>query len=177
MHTRIHGFTLIEAMIVLAIVSILFGIAVPQFDGLLARNRAAAVHNGLLATFAHARSTAVTLRTNTVVCASADGRRCRGDGIWEHGWISFIDLDGDGVIGMGDQLLRSERGPADGMRVRTSASRSRLRFLRSGSSGGSNLTMRLCAANGVPVQGLIVSNTGRARSANAREVAALQACT
>ena len=55
---RIAGFTLIELLVVVVVVGIGFSLAVPSFQGMLARNRIATQTNDLLLAISLARSEA-----------------------------------------------------------------------------------------------------------------------
>jgi type IV fimbrial biogenesis protein FimT len=173
---RAAGLTLIELIATLAIGSMLIAVALPSLSTALDRQRAAAAHNLLLATFNQARSAAVTERRQTVVCPSLDGSSCRPGGIWEDGWIVFVDRDGNGEPGGLDTLIRHEASGTGSLRLRSSPYRPLAKFHRSGLSAGNNLTLRICNSAGEPLQGLVVNNGGRVRRTTDPETAALEAC-
>ena len=83
---RARGFTLIELMVVAAIVAILMAIAVPGFNGMIASQRARVFASDLYATLAKARSEAVTLNGNVTLQANAGG--------WQNGW-QILDPNGN----------------------------------------------------------------------------------
>lgn len=90
------GFTLIEAVVVVAIAAILLAVGVPSFSAFLDRSRVTAEVNQLLSDLALARSEAVTRRGRVVLCRSAQPAAadaiCAGDGTdWGSGWIVFAD--------------------------------------------------------------------------------------
>lgn len=98
-HKNNAGFTLIELMVVIAIVGIFASIAIPSFSKLIANNRLSTATNELVANMMLARSEALK-RSNTVtMCPSADQTTCSGGGDFSQGWIVFLDCDGDGVQG------------------------------------------------------------------------------
>jgi type IV fimbrial biogenesis protein FimT len=76
MHQRSNGFTLIELMIVIAIVAILASIGFPSFRLLIQNNNMTAQANGLLGVLQLARSEAVTQRQRVTVCPSNDQSTC-----------------------------------------------------------------------------------------------------
>jgi type IV fimbrial biogenesis protein FimT len=174
---RAAGLTLIELLVTLAIGSILIGTAMPSLSSALDRQRAVAAHNLLLASFNQARTAAITERRQTVVCPSIDGSSCRSGGIWEDGWIVFVDRDRNNQFGSVDTLMRFQSSGVGSLRVRSSPYRPMARFLPKGRSVGSNLSLRICDRSGDVIQGLVVNNAGRVRAASASEVSALARCT
>jgi type IV fimbrial biogenesis protein FimU len=72
-NTDMHGFTLVELMITLALLAIIALIAVPNFRGLIERNRVEAQAEELKAFLLYARGEAVTKRsTFTVTVEDSD---------------------------------------------------------------------------------------------------------
>lgn len=107
------GISLLEILIVIAIVGIAVGLAAPSFKGFWQRTSTAGQLNMLRDTMILARSEAITRGAVVRVCASTSGTGCRcasgstaGTCInWENGWISFVDLNGDGVVDAAEPLL------------------------------------------------------------------------
>lgn len=91
------GFTLIEAMVVVAVFVILTLIAVPSFRNLLLDNRRTALANDLVSTIAIARSEAARRGQTVRVCASSNGSSCLGSTNWNTGWIVIADVAGGGT--------------------------------------------------------------------------------
>lgn len=67
-----RGFTLIELMIIVALLGIFAAIAVPSFTQFISNNRTQSANNELLSLLQFARSTAVSQRTTISVCPSDD---------------------------------------------------------------------------------------------------------
>ncbi|MCP8465178.1 GspH/FimT family pseudopilin [Pseudomonas sp. ZM23] len=67
-----HGFTLIELMVTVLILSIFAAIAVPGFTDLIRDSRTQSVGNELDSLIQFARSTSVTRRSEISVCVGAD---------------------------------------------------------------------------------------------------------
>jgi|SRR5690554_2812521 len=95
-----RGFTLIELLVTIALIVIVSLIAVPNFQGMIASNRAASDFNEILAGLKYARAEAI---------------KCRGDVTFEitngDGW-SYSVTSGD-CANMRDMQRSSQRGSAD----------------------------------------------------------------
>jgi type IV fimbrial biogenesis protein FimT len=81
------GFTLVEILIVLGLSAVAATFAAPTFRELGANVRRDALVEELRAALLLARTEAVTRGVPVVVCPSADGRACRPDPEWSHGWL------------------------------------------------------------------------------------------
>ena len=161
------GFSLVEALTVLAITAILLLVGVPSYAGLVESQRASSAMHLLTAHMASARSTAITYRIPTVVCPSDRAGGCRRDGDWSQGWLMFFDADGNRQPDSRQDILRDENAPIHpSLRIVSSAGRTQLRYLPDGRSAGSNLSVRLCREDKLLAQ-VIVNNTGRIRSETA----------
>lgn len=161
---RQGGFTLIEAMIVLAVASILLCIAVPACASLLARTRAAAARAALLSSLTQAIRHAAVTGSEVVLCP-ADGTDCRNDWDWSGGWIAYADIDGDRTHDAGETLLHAEPALGTGVRLLTSKGRRRLVFQPNGGNAGSNATFTLCDGRGAAsAVALVLANDGRLRA-------------
>ena len=92
-----NGFSLIELMVVVAIVAILAGLAAPSFTELLRNNRLAAASSALQVSLSLARSEAVKRGSDARVTVAANGTA----GSWVNGWTVFVDntTDANGGIG------------------------------------------------------------------------------
>lgn len=125
----IKGFTLLELLITLLVVSILVLGAAPNLSSFVKRNRAASSINDMLAALQYARSEALTRGLSVILCrrpqvADADAActdtnlavashcSCSSatspstqDG-WEDGWLVVADTDRSNTVSNGDNLLR-----------------------------------------------------------------------
>ena len=101
------GFTLLELMVVLAIVAVLTTIAVPSFSRMLQSNTMSSTVNSFLADMRFSRSEAMRRGGGVVMCRSdapeaavptcASGVGSGGNG-WASGWIVYFDANNDGVV-------------------------------------------------------------------------------
>ena len=108
-----RGFTLLELMVVLAIVAILTTLAVPSFTRLVQSNTMSSNVNTFMADLRYARSESTRRGGGVVMCRSdapeAIPPVCNttsglgGQG-WVSGWIIYLDANSNGVIDAGDLL-------------------------------------------------------------------------
>lgn len=91
------GFTLVELMITLFIISILLTVGLPSLRSYTQSNQLVAASNELLSALHIARSEAIRLNSRVSICESSNGTSCTTTGDWENGWIVFVDANGDRV--------------------------------------------------------------------------------
>ena len=172
---RSSGFTLIEAVIALAIAGVLVGTAVPAVTGATEAARASSAEAALLATLTQSISHAAIAGSEVVLCPG-DAAGCRDSSDWSAGWIAYADLDGDRSRDPNETLLHGERALSGKVHLRTTAGRKRLVFQPNGGNAGSNVTFTLCDGRGAgKATSLVLANDGRLRAGKPTETAA-QAC-
>jgi len=103
-----RGITLIETLIVMAIVAILLAIGIPSFMYVTTSNRIAGEVNGLLGDLQYARAEAIKEGQTVTVCVSSNGTACdtTSTTTWNSGWIVFSDANADATVDSGDIVLR-----------------------------------------------------------------------
>ena len=128
------GFTLIEAMVSIAVMLVLVAIAVPSFKNASLGSQLRSSANDLVASVLLARSEAIKRNAMVTMCMSADGEDCTASGGWEQGWIVMI----------GDDKLRVQGSAPSGLRISAGAVTS-LSFQPIG-AGGAAATFTVCRA-------------------------------
>lgn len=101
----IRGFTLVELMVVIAVLAIALGVGVPAFNGIIQRNRLAASANEVVAAMQTARMEAVRRNRRAVLCPSTDGASCSGSN-WGR-LVVFIDEDLSGNVNGDEEVVRA----------------------------------------------------------------------
>lgn len=173
MSHRIRGFTLIEALIAMAVVSILVGIAVPAWSGAVAATHAASARAALLDSLTHSISHAALTGSEVVLCPG-DSSGCRNSSDWSQGWIAYADIDGDRVRDSNETLLQTEPALSGKVHLRTTVGRPRLVFQPNGGNAGSNATFTLCDGRGTAqATTLVLANDGRLRAGRPTAAAAV----
>lgn len=161
-----RGFSLFELLLVLALVAVLAGVAMPSFGAIAARNRMHTEVNALFHAVHLARKESIMRRRVVSLCASSNGTDCSGSRDWSNGWILFANHDDDGPpqVDAGEPLLQVHR-PLDSVRITANRSSFTLRATWQRATNG---TLVVCdrAARVAPL-GLVVSYTGRPRVAAA----------
>lgn len=83
-----EGFSLIELLFSITILTIILGLGIPSFQGLIERNRVTAATNELITALQLARSTAIRRNDVVSICPLLDADTCGGS--WNSGWMVFI---------------------------------------------------------------------------------------
>lgn len=168
---RLGGYTLVEAVVTLAVLATLGGLAVPPLADMIQAQRLGAVANDVLQQITLARSEAIKRNTRVALCKSADGTTCADRGGWEQGWILFQDRNNNGLREDHEPLLEALRPlPRD---FRLTANSPLARYVSYGPEGGSHLvsgafqagTFTVCRASAGKAEGrqIIVNSGGRPR--------------
>ena len=160
-----HGFSLIEIIITLSLLSILMANATPYFGQILDKNRNKAQGVQLHLSLSLARTYAITNSVDVVVCPAVtmQQKQCKPKNIansnWQHGWLVFADNNRDGILNSSEELLQSK------VLLKRQAvvfnQNGRLRFFPNGSARSAGFY--LCNASQSSQRYIRLLHTGRTR--------------
>ncbi len=149
-----RGVTLVELTIVLALVAIIAGYAVPAFVGLLLDSRRTAAVMSTLHAVNLARQLAAIRGEPIRLCGSQDARQCSGRTDWSGGLL---------VTDENESLKRSLPTHTPGRSSAIRSNRSDVTF-EGGSGFATPATLTICDRRGSPAaRAIIISRSGRPR--------------
>lgn len=134
------GFTLIELMVAIAVLSILLSLAAPSFQSLIAQTRLTAISSQLRSALLTARSEAIKSNRQVTVCASEDQSSC-SNGSWSSGSIAFIDRNIIGEINDGDEIIKQFQRSSPTLQVLQAGVDGSVSFTPDGASDSSGAFM------------------------------------
>jgi len=175
---RRYGFSLVEALIVLSILSIVLSLGAPGFLNLVRSNLLVTQTNHFVVAANLARSEAIKRNSRTVICPKAD-ELCSVEDNWEAGWIVFEDRDGNLSPGA-SEIIRIFEPLADGYRLKPNVKTLSLLYYGDGhvrrrSNALPMASFALCAPDAKPgnlterSREIVISETGRMRLQVGRE--------
>ena len=91
------GFTLLELLITIALISIVTALAVPSMRAFSQNDRLTTNINTMVGHLAYARSEAVKRHAQVSICISNDTLGCTG-GSWEDDWMVYVDVNANGTF-------------------------------------------------------------------------------
>lgn len=159
---RAQGFTLLEILITLVIVSLMVSIGVPSMQRLTEEHKVRSDLRLLHRTFALAHANAVVTGQHVTLCPLNTGKRCQND--WSGALVMFIDVNDNRVLDEGEVRLSELAALSDERISRSYGARSAVTFDPLGSAFGHNATLKYCFDGSSMLGGtLIVSGPGRIR--------------
>lgn len=153
MRTALLGFTLLEGLIVIALMSIVLSFAVPSLVDARNSQQVDSVQRSLLSAMNTARAQAVNQSQRISLCGSSDGTHC--DGIWSQ-WLVF-----QGPVPASNVAVTAiAQGSGQGLTL--VASNTGATWLPTGAATDA-FTLSLCPSDAAQARQVNVSLIGRAR--------------
>lgn len=173
-HPPQQGFTLIEILVVVAIMAIVTVLAVPSMQTFLENSQVRSASNTMLSGLIYARNEATKLGHDVVLCISnASGTACSNSNRgYANGYIVFGDKPnggnaGNGILDSTERVLLYQEALPTGYTLTSNKSptSSSIRYSATGEiKGASGFTLRL-SKNGTLKRRLVFASTGRVRIA------------
>lgn len=163
------GFTLLEAVIVVALASIVMAIAIPSMRSFTQNDRLTTQINTLVGHLAYARSEAVVRSQQVAVCVSNNSTSCTGGNNWQDGWIIYVDTDGDGSFGGADTILRARQALEGANTLKPATIGTQVTYDYRGFVDAASVgSFSLCDSRGATYgKAIAISTTGRVRKSGA----------
>lgn len=115
-----NGFTLIELMAAIILLSVMAVVAIPAMGNLFQNNSLVAFTNSFTSTVALARSEAIKRNLQVSMCALNDaGTNCGANGEWEDGWTVWVDADNDDSVDAAELVIYQSDNLPDGYTLRS----------------------------------------------------------
>lgn len=173
MAKKTPGFTLVEAMVSLAIISLLMGTMIPSISNMLERNRAITNINWIVSAVNFTRHAAVVNRVTMTLCAPKSTNRCGGK--WHEGLIVFSDRNKNARIDDNDRIVARIQ-PASGngsIKWRAFRNRQYLQMTQLGHTNFQNGNFVYCPEDGNRkfARQIVVNLQGRTRLVHSRNKA------
>lgn len=158
-----NGFTLIELLVTLSVASILLSLAVPSYRTFVQDNLLMMQSNSFYSALALAKSEAIRRSSSVTLCPSTNGASCTGGVIWSNGWLVFSDINNNGAVEVGEEILQV--GTAFSSSNIFTGNKARVTFTANGFSMMYNGTFSLCDSRGASYsKAIILNNQGRFRT-------------
>jgi type IV fimbrial biogenesis protein FimT len=161
------GFTLIEMLVTVVILSIVLAVAVPSFYSMIQNNRSVTTTNNLIFGLKLARSEAIKRGVSVSVCPTANSNFTACGTDWTQGWFVFVNPDENSIFAnnANEVLIRSEQLTGTNYQITPSPNVNLLTYKSSGfvAAGTGNVTFAIysqgCKTD--HARSLNISTTGR----------------
>jgi type IV fimbrial biogenesis protein FimT len=170
------GFSMMEMLVTLLILGLVAAIGLPSLDEFIDDNRLNAAIGDLQSSMQAGRAEAVGRNAYVTLCKkNADSTDCVTSGGWQQGWIIFVDVDGDGTVDAGDEIVMVHDALLASLTFHgTAGVKDRITFRPSGQTSlTSKQTLILCDERGFvdDAKAMVVSIMGRASTMSATATA------
>lgn len=105
MKKKNKGFTLLELVIIVAILAITAGFAGPAMTTMIADSRISSGANDFVAALQFAKTEAAARISTVSICMKNDSNKCDAGQDWRTGWVVFVDDNADGTRDDNEEVL------------------------------------------------------------------------
>lgn len=164
-HGRTHGgFTLVELMVTITVLTILLSLGVPAFAELLASWQRDRATKAITAHLQLARIEALKSTRRVVICNSMDNIYCAPKTYqeWKDGWLLFHDLNKNNIRDDDEPLIAATQPMTGILSLKASNNINHFVFMPSGTMTSGMSTLKVAPRLG-RTQNVTVSRIGRVR--------------
>lgn len=162
MHPRQQGVTLVELLIVVALLAIVAQVALPAWQSFVAKNRSLALQHSVERAVHLARAQAITKRITVELCGSSNGISCSSN--WSGGWLMHTRSSSQPTA---VPMHSTELNPRH-LTLQWAGFRPQIVFHANGYSTASNGRFFVCRDHAIDWQ-LVLNRQGRLRRASSAE--------
>ncbi len=172
------GFTLVEALVVVAMLALLASLAAPSFEGTLRRYRVDSARESFIATLQLARSEAVRTGQRVVLTRlTGCGITLSANNDWSCGWQTFVDADADNTFNNSDAEIQRVEVPSNVSAFKASVvNPGFIAFDRFGSVTQTGQNFRFFPVNPGATEAMLVCFTTGTRIRTVKNVSSSDAC-
>lgn len=165
---KLKGFTAVELLITVLVVSILFSIAMPGLREIIQNNRAISLSTDMISAVNLAKTEAIKRGVPVSLCPAKDSTMsvCGTANDWNKGWIVFADPNANGTILNTSDKIAIQDSLMSGNNITSTITR--ITFSGNGfvTTGSGNLTLVASGCMGKNGRIVTITNTGRISVAN-----------
>ena len=163
------GFTLLEALVVLAVLGTLLALAAPNLTELRQKHQMQSQAERLLGSLMLARSEALRRQQRVTLCLRSTGDFCATKGSWGQGWVVFVDANDNAVREAQEPVLQVQESLPSFLKLEGNATVNR--YVSFGAEGRSQTTtgafqagtLTLCQADATQAWRLVINALGKPR--------------
>lgn len=163
------GFTLLEALVVLALLGTLMALAAPSLTELRQKHQMQSQAERLLGSLMLARSEALRRQQRVTLCLRSAGDFCAAEGRWGQGWVVFVDANDNAVRDANEPVLQVQESVPSFLKLEGNATVNR--YVSFGAEGRSQTTtgafqagtLTLCRLGQAAIWRVVINAVGKPR--------------